>query len=654
MQVLLRRPLFLSRARFTGVALIGPLLQDIKKTTKALRDSEERLRTFIDNVPSLVSLKDVSGKYLLLNNEYERQFGMTLKNFQEKEAASLFPREVAERFTIQENQVLESKNQISREQVVPHVEGPHTHLCTKFPVLDDTGKVTAIGTISNDITDNKRAELLTQRLGRTVEQSLNEIYEFDAETFLFTQANRGARENIGYTMDELKGMTPWNLKPEISESEFKLLIVPLRDGGLDKLVFETIHQRKDGSNYDVEVHLQLMAAETPAVFIAFINDITERKKAEKALKESEERFRDIAEAASDFFWELDEDLRFVFVSNPKAWMESGQSPGGEIIGKTRWEAVGKNPEQDEEWREHIKDLKAQKPFRDFLSTYIDTNGRNRHWHVSGIPIFDEDGKFSGYRGASTDITQQMEAEEDRRVALTNAEEANQAKSEFLATMSHEFRTPLNAILGFADILSQQYLGPIGQKKYLEYAADIQASGKHLLELVNDLLDISTIEAGKHLLETKPFSTHDLISDCTRTILEQAKDGNVEVLTEIQDNLPPIMGDKRAVKQILLNLLSNAVKFTPSGEKVTIFAGSTAINTTIKVADTGIGIPEEILPNLTEPFVRGKTDPYLSNEGTGLGLAIAKSLIDLHGGNLEITSVTGQGTTVSVTLPNDLS
>ena len=209
---------------------------------------------------------------------------------------------------------------------------------------------------------------------------------------------------------------------------------------------------------------------------------------------------------------------------------------------------------------------------------------------------------------------------------------------------------MNAILGFADIISHQYFGPTSEK-YQEYAEDIQSSGEHLLTLVNDILDLSTIEAGKQSLVKEKLSTEDIVGECERIIEEKARSLGIDLITEVPKNLPPLYADRRACKQILLNLLSNAVKFTPEGGKITLSAKASKRNTTLKVADTGKGIPAEKLPKLTDPFSKADTDPYLAEDGWGLGLSITKSLIDLHDGKLDIKSTVGKGTTVTVTLPN---
>jgi len=278
------------------------------------------------------------------------------------------------------------------------------------------------------------------------------------------------------------------------------------------------------------------------------------------------------------------------------------------------------------------------------------DGSTRWIQSVSVPHLRENGEIV-WDGLNLDITDRVKADEERRLARTQAEQANQAKSEFLASMSHDLRTPLNAVLGYADLLSEQYLGPLGNEKYKEYAGNIRASGEHLLMLVNEILDLSTLEAGRQSVTKEKLITEEVVKDCVKTVAEDALFNGIDLVTKVAENLPSLYADKRAVKKILLNLLSNSLKFTPKGGKVTVSAKASKRNTTLSVADTGKGIPAEKLPRLTEPFTKGESDPYLSEDGWGLGLAIVKSLVDLHGGTLDIKSKVGKGTTVTVTLPN---
>jgi two-component system, cell cycle sensor histidine kinase PleC len=230
-----------------------------------------------------------------------------------------------------------------------------------------------------------------------------------------------------------------------------------------------------------------------------------------------------------------------------------------------------------------------------------------------------------------------------------AEEANQAKSEFLANMSHELRTPLNAIIGFSEIMETGMFGPLGASKYHEYCRDIRDSGNYLLDVINDILDMSKIEAGRTTLDFQDVDLAQIIADAVRILSARAAEKRLDVKLEVAPAIR-LKADRRALKQVALNLLSNAVKFTPESGRVTVRARTVAGVVTLAIEDTGIGIPKEALKNLGRPFEQVESQLTKSHKGSGLGLAIAKSLVDLHGGNVRIRSTPGVGTIVLVRLP----
>jgi len=237
------------------------------------------------------------------------------------------------------------------------------------------------------------------------------------------------------------------------------------------------------------------------------------------------------------------------------------------------------------------------------------------------------------------------------VASRRAEEANRAKSQFLATMTHELRTPLNAIIGFSELIRDQHLGPVGNPRYAEYANDIHASGRHLLSVIRDVLDMARIDAGKVELQEEPVNIDSCIAGALRLVHAQAAQGGIDLRTEVETALPSVKGDPVRLKQVLLNLLSNAVKFSNKGGVVTVRARSGRDGgLLIAIADTGIGIPADKLGLVLEPFSQAHEHHGGATQGSGLGLPISKSLMELHGGNLTIESVEGAGTTVTVRLP----
>jgi len=232
---------------------------------------------------------------------------------------------------------------------------------------------------------------------------------------------------------------------------------------------------------------------------------------------------------------------------------------------------------------------------------------------------------------------------------TRAEEANQAKSKFLANMSHELRTPLNAIIGFSEIMGSGMFGPLGAEKYNEYCNDIHGSGQYLLDVINDILDMSKIEAGRIRLDFEDLQLDPLLAESMRVVAARADEKNLTLDSRISPDLH-LRADRRALKQIALNLLSNAVKFTPSGGRVTVRGRSTGECVVLSIADSGIGIAREALDKLGRPFEQVESQFSKSHQGSGLGLAIAKSLVELHGGRMRIRSAPGTGTLVVVRLP----
>ncbi len=319
-------------------------------------------------------------------------------------------------------------------------------------------------------------------------------------------------------------------------------------------------------------------------------------------------------------------------------------------------------------------IRRQVPVADGREGVIEAELNNGHW----IQISESPTREGGRVVTSADITaakvqeelsrrneEQLQAlveklEQSRKqqevlarkyeMAKIRAEAANHAKSEFLANMSHELRTPLNAINGFSEIMSSEMFGPLGHPRYKEYSGDILNSGQHLLSLINDILDMSKIEAGKMTLRFEPVNVEEVTDDTLRLIRQRAEKAGLKLRTHIPPDLPEIEADFRALKQVLLNLLTNAVKFTPKDGTITVSAVRTDENVHITVTDTGIGISEKDLQKLARPFEQIDNQYLRTKEGTGLGLALSKSLTEMHNGRMELDSLPGEGTRVHIILP----
>jgi PAS domain S-box-containing protein len=270
-------------------------------------------------------------------------------------------------------------------------------------------------------------------------------------------------------------------------------------------------------------------------------------------------------------------------------------------------------------------------------------------HIS--PLRSESGQLLHFVGIIQDVTNRIRTEENLREAKNQAEVASRAKSEFVASVSHELRTPLNAILGFSEVMQLEIFGSLGAPQYRTYAKDIHASGRLLLDIINDILDISKIEAGRMELFPETVAVGEAVDYCLRLVSGRAQTSGVALRSDIPEALPSLRVDPRAIRQILNNLLTNAVKFTPKDGTITVTAhpsGSDWVD--IAVADTGIGIAARDIPKVLEPF--GQADNPLSRrqQGTGLGLPIVKALVEMSGGTFTLGSQPGQGTTVTIRLP----
>jgi len=390
-----------------------------------------------------------------------------------------------------------------------------------------------------------------------------------------------------------------------------------------------------------QMHLELLMT-----VAAMTSSKMEMLRQDEVLRASERNYRAIVEDQTEMISRHSLDGLRTFVN--ESYCRFHGKPKEELLGQSAYEGM---PADDlKRLHEIYESLTPETPTGEFIVSFPGPDGETKWQRWTKRVIFDEDMNVVEYQAVGHDITESKRAEMARLAAMEEAQLANNAKSEFLAAMSHELRTPLNAILGFSDVLSREYMGPIGNKKYIEYAQDIRASGEYLLSLVNDLLDISSIEAGKTSLTMVPLGIGDVITESVNLIADKAQENDITLIKDVPDNLAHVHADRRAVRQIVLNLLTNALKFTAAEGRITIAATASDKFATICVTDTGIGIPAGRLTELTMPFTRVQSDPYKSIEGWGLGLAITKSLVELHGGELDIKSKVGEGTVVKVQLP----
>ena len=273
------------------------------------------------------------------------------------------------------------------------------------------------------------------------------------------------------------------------------------------------------------------------------------------------------------------------------------------------------------------------------------------FEVSTRGVYDEEtGEFRQEISVGRDITERKEHELRMKAAQERAETASKAKSLFFANMSHELRTPLNAIIGFTDIMCTEVFGPLNNTRYSEYTGLIRDSGKHLLDLIGDILDVAKIDAGKMELTFEPVDLGNSIRDSVPILSERARASDIALTVDLPEDALMLSADKRALMQIVLNLVSNAVKFTPPGGHVAVGARATGEAITLFVRDNGIGIPAHALSRLGTPFEQVCTDPMLAKDGAGLGLTLVRSFAEKHGGTMRLESEVGTGTEVTIQFP----
>lgn len=381
--------------------------------------------------------------------------------------------------------------------------------------------------------------------------------------------------------------------------------------------------------------------------MAVLFDITDRKRAEEERRRVDALFTKVFQVTPDVITLTTlEDGRYIDVN--ENFLSS--------LGYTREEVIGRTAADLNVWADPgirdilLREIRSKGGVRDLQTRLRRRDGSVMDVTVSGATLHFDDQDILLL--VTRDVTERTRYMRELRESKKAAEAANRAKSEFLANVSHELRTPLNAIIGFSEILRDEMLGPIGTAKYAEYAADIHSSGTHLLDIINDILDLSKLEAGKVELRKSVFPLRDVVASCLTLIRERAQTAGLEIETDLRGPLT-LVADKRYVKQMLLNLLSNAVKFTPRGGKITVRAMRVADGgCRIEISDNGIGMTAEDIETALKPFGQVDSAYTRRHSGSGLGVPLVKTLVERHGGFMDIASVSGEGTTVALTFPPD--
>jgi PAS domain S-box-containing protein len=500
---------------------------------------------------------------------------------------------------------------------------------------------------------------------RSALENLREGCQIIDRDWRYLYLNPAAARHGQSSVAALVGRTMMEAYPGIETTPTFVVLRECMESGTSRTI-ENPFELPDGSVGCFEIVIQPV----PEGLFVMSLDITERKRAEVARRDTEARFNAFMDASPALTWMKDESGRYSYVNrgiadatgvNVSAW-----------LGKTQSEVIG-GEEADNVRRGDREVLLRNEPIETVERTSV--SGKTRFWNAFRFPFTSPDGKRS-VGGVAVDITARIEAESALRdteaqlreltadleqrvrertaellLAKERAEAAGRAKSDFLSSMSHELRTPLNGIIGFTEFMIDGKPGALNVKQK-EYLGDVLTSGGHLLQLINDLLDLAKVEAGKMRLHPEPFRIVGAIEEVRAVMRSLPEQKNITISIAVEPLLDVVTLDEQKVNQVLYNLLSNAVKFTGAGGRVAISAAPRdTSHFSLSVADSGIGIKAEDMKRLFADFEQ--LDDSRSHGGTGLGLALTRRLVELHGGSISVASEFGNGSTFTVVLPLSL-
>jgi len=507
---------------------------------------------------------------------------------------------------------------------------------TIVPFLDAKNKPLQFLAIRFDITERKKAEQEKNDLQATIENSLNEIYIFNSKTFKFSFVNKGALLNLGYSEKEIKALTPLDIKPEFTEASFKKLVSQLVLNEKSKIVFFTNHQRKDGSLYPVEVHLQLVTENDKRRYLAVILDITERKKAEEENKFKANLLSMIGQSA--------------IATNLEGVVNYWNKTAENMYGWKAEETIGKNIinltplETNQEEANNILDVlrKGQTWTGEFYVKRKD--GTNFPVRISNSPIYDENNNLSGIIGISSDITQEVKSEELLKQYTLELERSNEELEQFAFVASHDLQEPLRMVSSFMDLLQRKFGDQLDEKgnQYIYFAAD---GAKRMKQIILDLLEYS--RASRPTEGKEDVDLNEVISEYTNLRSSLISESSATIKYK---DLPTLFTYKAAIVQVFHCLIDNALKYSALDTEPIVEINSKENNNewTFSIKDNGIGIDPQFHEKIFVIFQRlHNKEEY---EGTGIGLSIAKRHVELVGGKIWLKSALKTGSTFHFTIP----
>lgn len=613
-----------------------------KKNYEALQESENRYKQLFNNSPAVTLLVDPLNYCIVdANDPACAYYGYTYEEMTAKKITdiSIYSQE---------------RNREISQQVFSEKKG-HFYSCHKLADGEIRHVEMYINTINirgkellftnvYDVTASKK----TERELSESEDKFKQVVELSIDGIIIgtnrgkiVDCNGAACRIFGYDKEEMLELNV----ADILREDFRRGISKIINGKAvtENKTIESINKRKDGTFFTAEIATRTFKLGDEERLIVYVRDITERKKAEKALKASEENFRTL----------VDNTLDGIMILNFEGEVIAANAAVGKMFDLKLENVTGTRIVKylaPESIPVAIKDqINVLNDKGGYLSVYKAISSTGEPFWIEGL------GTKIIYQNQPAnivvirDITVRKKVEEALINAKTAAETADRTKSEFLTNMSHELKTPLNSVIGFSDLLKEGIAGPLNEKQS-RYVQFISLSGKNLLNIINNILELSKAEAGNEELNIEKFSIDESINKVILRIIPQAQEINIKLKYNSENRRLWISADEGKFRQIINNLLSNAIKFTPAGGSIDISSKQEGDFVIITVRDTGVGIPEDSLDKIFEPFIQIDSSLSRTFEGTGLGLTLVKKYVEMHGGNIHVESKIGEGSSFRFELP----
>jgi len=618
-------------------------ISERKKAEKASADEQILLRTLINNIPDLIYVKDTSGRKIISNKADLELMGFSdEKEVLGKTDKEIFTSGFADQTFNDDLSVIQSaKSILNKIELIKNSKGEEKYFSTsKVPLTNDSNEIIGLVGVGHDITRQRQTEQKLTQLSKGIEQSPASIIITDTKGNI-EYSNPKLTEITGYSFEEIVGKNPRIFQSGYTtEEEYELLWKTITEG--NEYRNEIQNRKRNGELFWESVLISPIRNEMGEIvnYLAIKEDISDRKKADLEIQK-------LSVA-------IEQNPASVIITNTEGIIEYANKKFISVSGYSRNELIGKI-------------IRILKPGHTNEDTYIEiwnklfagqewrgehqnrTKKREKYWESVLIsPIRNKEGKTTNFIILSEDISERKKMEKDLIMAKEKAEESDRLKSAFLANMSHEIRTPLNSILGFSDLLTESDLDPLMRSEFAEL---INSSGNNLLSIINDVLDISKIEAGQIVLNEVPVNALKVITEIQKEYSYKANTKNIELrLAKVtHKNEIILVSDEMRIKQVLINFVGNALKFTEKGY-IEIGVKLTSQTIQFHVKDTGIGIAKEFHEKVFDRFRQVEASPSRKYGGNGLGLAITKNLAELLGGKIWLESVPDKGSTFYFALP----